>query len=514
MKQVIFSLALVLALPLWAATADHSQFDVLKQNFTSLEAVTEACVGCHNQAEDQLHKSIHWQWQLDDSTQAAIGKLHIVNGYYNNVGSNAAECGSCHIGFGLSASTLTSIDTGPVDCLICHDTTGDYFFEKFHQDGAECTLCHDDRGKANQARVDSEGPRYTSTLTEMVLSVGDTSIETCGSCHFYDGGADGAKHGDLDSGLVNATVAQDVHMSKEGAGLECSDCHQSNNHEFEGSRYSGKSPLDTEPVSALEGSRATCVSCHGNRPMKDEKLNDHTDVVACQTCHIPRYARNGIATKTNWDWSAAGILDRKQRPFSQYDSNGNVVYDSAKGAMAYGQALLPSYAWHDGTYQRTRVGDPVAEGMAITAPTSEQSGRIFPFHTFTSKLPYDVDNEILLPMQLTGRDRSALWNGYDWGAAIDAATNTYNMNYSGNFDFITTLTYSGLNHGVAPASDALTCIECHQKDGRMAKVAGVYLPGAMQNGWLDRYAWLIVLLTIAAVLGHGLLRWIFARRRS
>jgi hypothetical protein len=42
--------------------------------------------------------------------------------------------------------------------------------------------------------------------------------------------------------------------------------------------------------------RATCESCHGSRPHGAEindKNNDHTDMVACITCHIPYYAHGG-----------------------------------------------------------------------------------------------------------------------------------------------------------------------------------------------------------------------------
>ena len=43
---------------------------------------------------------------------------------------------------------------------------------------------------------------------------------------------------------------------------------------------------------------ATCVSCHGQAPHKRTALlNTHTDKLACQTCHIPAFARGGVPTK-------------------------------------------------------------------------------------------------------------------------------------------------------------------------------------------------------------------------
>lgn len=499
-------------------TADHSQFEVLQQSFRSLNDVNQACVSCHNTAESQLHSSLHWTWTYDDHT---LGKLHNINGYYGNVASNASECGSCHIGYGLSSRTKANISDGPVDCLVCHDTTGDYFYQKLHQDGAECTLCHDDSGDANKARVEQEGKRYTSSLLSIVQSVGKPTIESCGSCHFYDGGSDGAKHGDLDSGLVTASQNQDVHMSTEGANLSCVDCHQGENHQLSGSRYAAQSPMDEQGVSAMTGSRATCVSCHGTKPMKDQKLNDHTDVIACQTCHVPSYARNGIATKTTWNWATAGELDRRRRPITQYDEHGNVTYTSAKGDMTYGENLTPVYQWHNGDFYRSSVGDILSAApqtsntLLLTGPTgSENSGKIFPFHQFTSQLPYDTQTNALLPMNLVGRSRDALWNGYDWDKALKAAARAYtDVDYSGDHDFVKTLTFSGLNHGVAPAEQALACESCHQSQGRMRSVTGVYVPGSGQNKWLDQLGWLAVLGTTIGVLGHGLLRWFFSRRR-
>ncbi|WP_227842163.1 hypothetical protein [Vreelandella zhuhanensis] len=33
------------------------------------------------------------------------------------------------------------------------------------------------------------------------------------------------------------------------------------------------------------------------------RLNEHTRALACQTCHIPTFARGGVPTKMGWDWS-------------------------------------------------------------------------------------------------------------------------------------------------------------------------------------------------------------------
>jgi octaheme c-type cytochrome (tetrathionate reductase family) len=506
-------------------TADHSQFEELNQTFTDIEKVNAVCVGCHNLAEAQLHETIHWQWAfpLSDNEEnldvAHQGKLNVINGYHPNTASNAAACGGCHIGFGLSSKTLDEIEPAAVDCLACHDTSGEYFYSRFHVDGAECSMCHDDGGEAEKKRVKAEGDRFTLTLSDMAQSIGATSVESCGSCHFYGGGADGAKHGDLDSALMNADFEMDVHMSADGANLTCSSCHQSDDHKLSGSRYQAQSPSDNMGVSALEGARASCVSCHSDRPMHDEKLNDHTDVIACQTCHIPTYARNGVATKTNWDWSTAGKLNRKKRPTADYDDAGRVIYSSQKGNITWGENLTPSFAWFNGKLEFGTLGmtvnpDETTSLNQINGSKFDGESKIFPFHVFQSKLPYDVNSNQLVPINLAGRSRGAFWNGYDWDDALKNGAKAAKTEYSGEYEFADVEMVWALNHTVAPKEQALGCVDCHQKSGVLDQVEGLYIPGRAEHSLLDKLGVLALLGTFFGVLGHGALRWFFYRRRS
>ena len=59
---------------LWI-TSDHSQHEILNQEFTSGPEVTKACLSCHNQAALQFHQTIHWTW-MDPITEksAKLGK--------------------------------------------------------------------------------------------------------------------------------------------------------------------------------------------------------------------------------------------------------------------------------------------------------------------------------------------------------------------------------------------------------------------------------------------------------
>lgn len=96
----------------------------------------------------------------------------------------------------------------------------------------------------------------------------------------------------------------------DGGDFRCSTCHQTENHAVPGSRIQ---------VSAVDHNRAirrgedtdrnpaTCQACHGNAPHEEgamaSRLNEHTRALACQTCHIPTFARGGVPTKMGWDWS-------------------------------------------------------------------------------------------------------------------------------------------------------------------------------------------------------------------
>ena len=67
---------------------------------------------------------------------------------------------------------------------------------------------------------------------------------------------------------------------------------------------------------------------------------------------------------------------------------------------------------------------------------------------------------------------------------------------------------------VAPADGALGCADCHAQEGRLAGLAGVYMPGQSRFGWLDLVGWLVVLATLGGVLLHGLGRYFAKTKRT
>jgi len=67
---------------------------------------------------------------------------------------------------------------------------------------------------------------------------------------------------------------------------------------------------------------------------------------------------------------------------------------------------------------------------------------------------------------------------------------------------------------VGPKESALTCQQCHAKEGRLNDLQGFYMPGRDTSIWLDRIGIFAVLATLLAALGHGLIRILMSARRK
>jgi len=501
------------------STADHSKFKELQGPFASGPEVTQACLACHTEAAKQVHKSIHWTWELNNpDTGQRLGKKHLVNSYCVSITSNYARCTSCHVGYGWKDGSFDFTSEQNVDCLACHDTTGSY--KKFPT------------GAGHPAYQDTEfggKPVKAVDLVQVAQHVGRTSRATCGACHFSGGGGDGVKHGDMDTSLGKPGEALDVHMNAEGLNYSCATCHTFINHQSTGSRYAVTAKDETGiAMPGVKETRATCESCHGLAPHKPDinnRLNTHVDKVACETCHIPAMARGGKATKTWWDWSTAGQKGEDGKPLIKKDAKGNVTYDGMKGDFVWGENLTPEYFWFDGQVRYSLLEDKiddstgVAEINSIRGSYGDPKARIWPFKVMRGKQPYDTENKTLLVGHLFGKDDAAYWKTYDWDKALRAgmqeakAVGQTGGDYSGKFAFIETKMYWPLTHMVAPKEEALDCESCHSHDGRLAKLTGFYLPGRDANTWIDRIGWFLVIATLAGVLLHGLAR-LFIRRRS
>ena len=103
------------------------------------------------------------------------------------------------------------------------------------------------------------------------------------------------------------------------------------------------------------------------------------------------------------------------------------------------------------------------------------------------------------------------WDTLDWQLALTEGQKALGLPYSGQFDFVDTTYVFPTTHMVAPKEKVLACTECHtRQDGRMATLAGFYMPGRDKLGFLDAIGWIAVLGALLGVSLHGLGR-VFAR---
>ena len=501
------------------APPDHSKFAALQENFATGPEVTRACLTCHTNAAKEIHKTEHWKWEYKNPTTGQmLGKRHVVNNFCTSAAANYDSCATCHIGYGMKDGFDYTSEQN-VDCLVCHDTTGKYK----KQPGLA----------GNVVGRDMELPPGSGKIVKAIdlkgiaQHVGKTSRVTCGACHFNGGGGDGVKHGDLDSSLESPEKALDVHMDADGNNFSCATCHETDGHQVPGSRYA-PTAQDKGPAhlrgKADTRNPTTCQACHGQTPHKAPnaaRLNDHTAKVACQTCHIPTFARGGIPTKMSWDWSTAGKRGPDGKPLVVKNEEGEVIYNGIKGDFVMAQKVIPEYVWFNGTVQYTLPGDKIEDnGKPIGSNRFEGSATdgksmIWPVKLFTGKQPYDPVNKTLIAPHLAGADSTAYWTNLNWEKAAAAGMEAIHQPFSGKVSFIATESMWPITHMVAPAKDALKCEACHASGGRLDKVTGIYMPGRGVDhaSWLDLSGWILAALALIGVLAHGAVR-VFKSRQQ
>jgi len=500
-----------------ASTADHSSFEVLQQRFKSGTELTKACLSCHNLAAKQVHASSHWNWETASArTGQLVGKRNVLNNTMISISSNGPYCARCHISNEWKEEGFDFTAEEQVDCLACHDTTGTYASNKWHQLRVKCSACHVEWDKSKAREVVRK-----PNLSELAKKVGKPTVQSCGGCHFYSDGGDGIKQGDLDSSLAAAPRHLDVHMAKEGLDYSCTTCHKTEHHQMRGSQY-GPESKDERGVDVVGGSRATCESCHGLLPHPESanpKLNDHVDRIACQTCHIPALARGGRPTKPWWDWSTAGRVDDAGKDIVEKDDQGRVIYSSKRGGARWAENLAPEYVWFNGRIDFTTLDDRIDPAEVVQLNTlaggpDDPKSRIWPVKTLRGKQPIDAERATLVSASLFGRKDDGFWKTFDWSASIDAAMKAAGREFSGEVGFVETEMRIPVNHMVAPAEDALACESCHSRDGRMKDVEGLYMPGIGSVPILDKLFLTMALLALIGVLMHGAIRVISSRKKG
>ena len=408
-----------------------------------------ACLVCHDGGEagshyDEVWDTTHYQWLGDapdmvNQTSILQGKLtNAVNSYCINIEGDWPVCGSCHAGRGVKPGT---VDTkANIDCLVCHNA--DYAWNRVRlPDG-------------------SMGPSAgtpQATLDSYVQNVGPPTREACLKCHALAGGGDGVKRGDLSVALTdNADPHFDVHMNTT-SDVQCQDCHV-----FKAHKTIGKGS-DLRPTDDLSrGSEVRCVTCHqgmdsgsGHASVGRKSEPDrHVFRVACQSCHIPTYAK--AATEVHRDWR----IHHDGTDASNCDETPCPGHPHTEKAAN----LMPKLLFWDGSSDNYLLGDvSQIDPETGTYPTSRplgdiHTGMLTPFKYKTADQPMVSATKELLALDTY----EYLKGSGDLELSIERGL--VNMGYPSNepYEWVTTDTYQMINHGVNPATDVAECTQCHQ----------------------------------------------------
>ena len=393
------------------------------------------CLSCHAAKAQEMLQTTHYQWvgQAPDMVNGASilqGKLtNAVNSYCINIEGNWQMCGTCHIGRGQRPDDAGS-DLENIDCLMCHNS--DYAVQRIRLDSGTMGIADPD--------------------DSLVRNIHAPNRANCLACHAKAGGGDGVKRGDLSLATIdNADRHFDVHMNIDRSDLNCQACHVFEDHKVIG-KGSDLRPTDDPD----RGSEVSCLTCHSDKNSPNghdtDKINDHVARVACQSCHIPEFAKT--ATETYRDWRA--------------HHDGSPADGSATPGHPYSEKianLIPVYAFWNRTSDNALLGDDASrtyDARTDTWPTSRPvgdvtAGKLYPFKYKTAMQPKTRADHRLIPLD-TYEYLSVTGNV---ATAIEKGLTTIGYQADTVYDWVITDTYQLLNHGIEPASNALSCNDCH-----------------------------------------------------
>ena len=423
--KALIPIILLLFVSYGTLAQDHK--DNLSGPFENVQQVIEECLMCHDDSGEEFLKSNHWGWFA--SNLSAGDKLQLVNGkhvpivnFCLAVPDTSVQCTTCHLPFSGKDDSFEFNSAENIDCLVCHDQTGTYKRSPFGNGIPETEI----------------------DLLAVAQSVGNgkPKTENCGACHFSGSGGVLMRSGAMDKSLLNPTEEIDYHIG--GLGFGCGDCHSIKGHNIGG---------DSKP---------SCEDCHDSEPHKKELLNQHSSAIACQTCHIPTYARTEAAI-TFWDWSKAG-----EERDSVKNEFGVENYFKTKGELVWAKNIRAEYYWDNSNMDYYELGQKNEKSKLIdlnkpAGKISDPNSRISPFKVVRVKQPYDLVNKYLIIPKLYGEDGYSTTN--NWVNASEKGMKIVNLDFSGSVDFVETKMYWPINHMIMSADNALKCTSCHGKGG-------------------------------------------------
>jgi hypothetical protein len=415
------------------------------------------CVDCHEEETAQMFGTVHYQWTGPTPNVTNIGgnagKADVgFNTYCGSVvGSRRIACWTCHVGYGkVPKSAMTGEQLNNIDCLTCHQ-------EKYKRKGAPpyeqithigidgmertWTLPLEDVDGNFQFMPDSDA--MTISILEAARTVHLPTRATCLSCHAYAAGSDCGKRGDLSSENIMPPYWADVHMSLAGESFSCQKCHDEDDHKILGRG------LDLRPND--RPGLMTCLTggCHSTTPHESRRLDNHTGRVACQTCHIPRYAKLH-STEIDRDWTKPWFDEKL------YGGQGGFKPEELRESM-----ITPVYHWYNGISevyalgQQTVLGESGAYEFALPKGWVNTNGAfIYPMKSHHSNSARHVATGQMIP-----HNASLYFFTGDFEKSVTAGQEYTGL--TGDWSLVDIHTFQTINHGVEPKEEALSCGECH-----------------------------------------------------
>ena len=293
------------------------------------------------------------------------------------------------------------------------------------------------------------------SMDEAAQSVHRPVRLNCLQCHAKAGGGDAVKRGDLT--LAHADTADftfDVHMSTTGADLKCQSCHTFTDHKVAG-RGSDLRPTDSDVT-------VECSNCHSEMAAGEHEgsfLDRHTARVACQTCHIPTYAKDAA------DSAATEATEVYRTWLSSHSDTApfHPVMDKLND-------LLPEYRFWNRLSDNYLLGDVASvDPQTGRYPTSRPLGdvddpdsKLYAFKYKTAQQPMANSTG-----QLIALDTSVFFATGDAAAATEQGLANMGLGADEPYSWVETDTYQMLNHEVSPSGQALECGDCHGSTARM-----------------------------------------------
>jgi len=404
---------------------------------------TSTCLTCHLEEGKQVFSSSHYQWLGETPYMTngpnLQGKLDLgVNSYCINITGNWNGCGSCHVGLGLrpeTTETLSQLEN--IDCLVCHQ-------QKYKRKKVAGVFIPD---------VDN----MSISMVQAARTVHLPTRATCLQCHAKGGGGDNFKRGDMALAHANTQdTTFDVHMSTNSADLTCQVCHTTELHRMAG-RGSDLRPTDLDM-------KIDCNSCHGeSQPASrhnNPTIDRHMARVSCQSCHIPTYAKNASDT-TN---------DEKTEIHRDWLEPHLTASGAIHPTPTMAGDLRPRYAWWNGTSSSyllfdQAVTDPLTGRIPTSRPNgsvSDQNAKLYPFKYKTALQPLATAEN-----QLIALDTSVYFSNGDPDAATVSGLSNMGHPVDTTYEWVETDTMQLITHEVSPASQALSCNDCHENTARM-----------------------------------------------